>query len=107
MAQCVLIIDPFSTWACHCQSAARERPRLLTSKLPARGKRTDTVGRVASDRLDCQRRVDPADGREHGTITDPQVADIPASTIRVDEAVVGLLPYVTDTGRLQALAHKT
>jgi hypothetical protein len=73
--------------AYRCPSASREQLRFMTSKLPARSKGADTVGGAAGDRLDCQRRIDPADGLEHGTIADPEVADIPTWAIRVDSAI--------------------
>jgi hypothetical protein len=64
----------------------------MTSKLAVRGKRADTLGCIAGDRLDCQRRVNPAGGREYGTIADPEVADIPTSAVRIDNAPMRAVP---------------
>ena len=55
---------------------------------PRRGHVRDAVAHAAGERLDGQRRIDPAAGREQRSVAHPQVRDRPAAAVLVDDAVL-------------------
>src|SRR5438445_3443083 len=55
-------------------------------KVASAGHRLDSVSRSAGDGLDRQGRIDAADDREDRAVADPEIAKVPASTIRIDDA---------------------
>ena len=53
----------------------------------------DAVGDAAGERLDGQRRIDAAAGREQRAVADPQIRDVPAAAVGVDDAVARVVAH--------------
>jgi hypothetical protein len=82
----------------------------------------NSISRPASDRLDRQRWIHAANGWKNGTVTNPQIWDIPRSAIDIDHTgfwiiahpgravkvtrVVSFVPYFRGADSFEGATHK-